>query len=620
MAVSDELRTRVQPFVAKYGTRLKFDMHLFEELTDVELIYAMSAKINEAVCFDNETREMMEAVQEEWRTYEANLAEKVDAAIDKIPSQVTDEVNRYTSSDEFQEQLDATVEPVVEKHTQGMQAQIDANKSAISGLQTTVAGKADASALTALTGRVTQTETKNSTQDEEIKALKARGVWLSEYGASQTGLQNAVAAASFDNPLVIDVDVTMTQPIDVSSDLRVIGLGTINLTPFQASAGTTAMYYFNITGAERVEFDNVRAVSQAIYTPGINILNSDNTGSASNVFLAQVTNVGESVFNGCTAEYCSLVRQNTGNQSVDNSLYLYGCRGVMSENFVNTVNGSVHIHDCDIQCSSNTRTASGYSEYYHGIYIGAVFFDSEVENCNFTAGGDYFVSSALHFNDSSGHDHDVNVTCIGNTVTGYQSAGSFNYGNVIVDGLYMPEGAMGGAKGSVLTVNTQTSIRNAVAKPASSQYSGFQINSSVHLNVESCSFDGISTLFTTTNSTSGASADVHGSFARTYKANTGSVTTMPLTMRAFESTFENFANFATAARAVDLLYSNCTLRTNADSGQTYINVATGSKFTFTGTLDNSGSITLQGEGVKNIDCIQRLWNGTFNHYTTISGT
>lgn len=618
MAVSDELRTRVQPFVAKYGTRLKFDMHMFEELTDVELIYAMSAKINEAVCFDNETREMMEAVQEEWRTYEANLTEKVDAAIDKIPSQVSDEVNRYTSSAEFQEQLDATVEPVVEKHTQGMQAQIDANKGAISGLQTAVAGKADQSALTALTGRVTQTETKNSAQDEEIQALKARGVWLSQYGASQTGLQSAVAAASFENPLVIDVDVTMTQPIEVSSDLRVIGLGTITLAPFQASADTTARYYFIISGAERVEFDNVRAVSQATYTPGINILNSDNTGIASNVFLAQVTNVGKSVFNGCTVEYCSLVRQNTGTKSANNSLYIYGCRGVMSENFVNAVNGSVHIHDCDIQCSSNTRTANNYSEYYHGIYIGAVFFDSEVENCNFTIGGDYFVSSALHFNDSSEDAHDVNVTCIGNTVTGYQSAGSFNYGNVIVDGLYMPEGAMGGANGSVLTVNTPTSIRNAVVKPASSQFRGFQINSGIHLNVQSCSFDGISTLFTTTNSTSGASADVHGSFARTYKANTGSVTTMPLTMHAFESTFENFANFATAAHTVDLLYSNCTLRTNAASGQTYIDVNTGSKFTFTGTLDNSGSISVKGEGVKNIDCIQHLYSGTFNHYTTIS--
>ena len=579
------------PFVAKYCTALGYDMDMLRTMSAQELICAMSEKLNEAVCFDNETRDLVN-----------EQIPKIEAAIDSVPDQVSQEVDEFTSSAEFQEQLDATVEPVVEKHTQGMQAQIDANKSA----------------LTALTSRVAQTEAKNAEQDSAIETLKARGVWLSQYGASQTGLQNAVAAASFENPLVIDVDVTMTQPIDVSSDLRVIGLGTITLTPFQASADTTARYYFNISGAERVEFDNVRAVSQANYTPGINILNSDNTGSASNVFLARVTNVGESVFNGCTAEYCSLVRQNTGTKSANNSLYLYGCRGVMSENFVNCVNGSVHIYDCDIQCSSNTRTANGYSEYYHGIYIGAVFFDSEVENCNFTIGGDYFVSSALHFNDSSKDDHDVNVTCVGNTVTGYQSAGSFNYGNVIVDGLYMPKGAMGGANGSVLTVNTNTSIRNAVAKPAGSQFRGFQINSSVHLNVESCSFDGISTLFTTTNSTSGASADVRGSFARTYKANTGSVTTMPLTMRAFESTFENFANFATAAQTVDLLYSNCTLRTNAESGQTYINVATGSKFTFTGTLDNSGSIVLQGEGVKNIDCIQHLSSGTFDHYTTIS--
>lgn len=595
------------PFVAKYCTVLGFDMDMLRTMSAQELICAMSEKLNEAVRFDNETRGLVN-----------EQIPKIDAAIGKIPDQVDKKVDEYTSSAEFGGYIDGRIEPLVDEKVAGMQAQIDANKGAISGLQTSVSQKADQSALTALAGRVAQTETKNSTQDEEIEALKARGVWLSQYGASQAGLQNAVADASFDNPLVIDVDVTMTQPINVSGDLRVIGVGTINLTPFQATAETTARYYFNISGAGRVEFDNVRAVSQAIYTPGINSLNGDNTGSASNVFLAQVTNVGESVFYGCTAEYCSLVRQNTGTKSVNNSLYLYGCRGVMSENFANVVNGSIHMYDCDIQCSSNTRTANGYSEYYHGIYIGAVFFDSEVENCNFTTGGNYFVSSALHFNDSSEDDHDVNVTCIGNTVSGYQTAGSFNYGNVIVDGLYMPEGAMGGANGSVLTVNTNTLIRNAVAKPASSQFRGFQINSPIHLDVESCSFDGISTMFTTTKSTSGASADVHGSFARTYKANSGSVTTMPLTMRAFESTFENFANFATAAQTVDLLYSNCTLRTNADSGQTYINVAAGSKFTFTGTLDNSGSITLQGEGVKNIDCIQHLYNGAFSHYTTIS--
>lgn len=88
MAVSDELRTRVQPFVAKYGTRLKFDMNMFEELTDVELIYAMSAKINEAVCFDNETREMMEQVQEEWaefeEEFETNLSQTVESELEKM--------------------------------------------------------------------------------------------------------------------------------------------------------------------------------------------------------------------------------------------------------------------------------------------------------------------------------------------------------------------------------------------------------------------------------------------------------------------------------------------------------------------------------------------------------
>lgn len=144
------------PFVAKYCTELGYDMDMLRTMSAQELICAMSGKLNEAVCFDNETREMMEAVQEEWRTYEADLTEKVDAAIDKIPSQVTDEVNRYTSSAEFQEQLDATVEPVVKKHTQGMQAQIDANKSALTALKSQVAAKADKSALTELEQAVAQ--------------------------------------------------------------------------------------------------------------------------------------------------------------------------------------------------------------------------------------------------------------------------------------------------------------------------------------------------------------------------------------------------------------------------------------------------------------------------------
>ena len=151
------------PFVAKYCTALGYDMDMLRTMSAQELICAMSEKLNEAVCFDNATRDLVN-----------EQITKIEAAIEGVPDQVSQEVDEFTSSAEFQEQLDATVEPVVEKHTQGMQAHIDANKSAISGLQTSVSKKADQSALTALTGRVTQTETKNSTQDEEIEALQAQ--------------------------------------------------------------------------------------------------------------------------------------------------------------------------------------------------------------------------------------------------------------------------------------------------------------------------------------------------------------------------------------------------------------------------------------------------------------
>lgn len=149
------------PFVAKYCTALGFDMDMLRTMSAQELICAMSEKLNEVVCFDNETRDLVN-----------EQIPKVEAAIEGVPSQVSREVDEFTSSAEFQEQLDATIEPVVERHTQGMQAEIDANKSAITGLQASVSQKADQSALTALTGRVTQTETKNTTQDEEIEALQ----------------------------------------------------------------------------------------------------------------------------------------------------------------------------------------------------------------------------------------------------------------------------------------------------------------------------------------------------------------------------------------------------------------------------------------------------------------
>lgn len=127
------------PFVAKYCTALGYDMDMLRTMSAQELICAMSEKLNEAVCFDNETRDLVN-----------EQIPKIEAAIDSIPAQVSQEVDKFTSSDEFQQQIYATVEPVVEKHTQGMQAQIDANKSAISGLQASVAGKADQSALTEL--------------------------------------------------------------------------------------------------------------------------------------------------------------------------------------------------------------------------------------------------------------------------------------------------------------------------------------------------------------------------------------------------------------------------------------------------------------------------------------
>ena len=116
------------PFVAKYCTALGYDMDMLRTMSAQELICAMSEKLNEAVCFDNETRDLVN-----------EQIPKIEAAIESVPAQVSQAVDEFTSSDEFQEQLDAAVEPVVEKHTQGMQAQIDANKSAISGLQTQVA-------------------------------------------------------------------------------------------------------------------------------------------------------------------------------------------------------------------------------------------------------------------------------------------------------------------------------------------------------------------------------------------------------------------------------------------------------------------------------------------------
>ena len=181
----------------------------------------------------------------------------------------------------------------------------------------------------------------------------------------------------------------------------------------------------------------------------------------------------------------------------------------------------------------------------------------------------------------------------------------------------MPDGAKGGQNGSVLTVNTDLTLRNAVALPSDAQYRFLQINSDVSVVVESCHVEGVSTGFTTTNSTDGASVTMSGSHLKSYQANTGSITTMPLVLKCYGCTLENFKNYTTTS-AVDLLYSNCTLIPHATSGQLYLNIASGSTLTLTGLVEDSGSIAVQGDGVKNIDCVTHLYNGKFSRYTTIS--
>ena len=80
------------PFVAKYCTAFGYDMDMMRTMSGQELICAMSEKLNEAVCFDNKTREMQEQLEtatEEWENqleqeYVTNLQEKVDVSIDNL--------------------------------------------------------------------------------------------------------------------------------------------------------------------------------------------------------------------------------------------------------------------------------------------------------------------------------------------------------------------------------------------------------------------------------------------------------------------------------------------------------------------------------------------------------
>lgn len=126
------------PFVAKYCTALGYDMDMMRTMSGQELICAMSEKLNEVICFANETRDLVN-----------DQIPKIEAAIDGIPAQVTQEFNEFTSSEEFQEQLDNTVGPVVGSKVSGLQSQINnkADQSDLDELDETVDGLAPTARL-----------------------------------------------------------------------------------------------------------------------------------------------------------------------------------------------------------------------------------------------------------------------------------------------------------------------------------------------------------------------------------------------------------------------------------------------------------------------------------------
>lgn len=91
------------PFVAKYCTALGYDMDMMRTMSGQEMICAMSEKLNEVVCFDNETRDLVN-----------EQIPKIEAAVNAVPAQVTDEVNDYFESSGFNDTLNGKVDEAVE--------------------------------------------------------------------------------------------------------------------------------------------------------------------------------------------------------------------------------------------------------------------------------------------------------------------------------------------------------------------------------------------------------------------------------------------------------------------------------------------------------------------------
>ena len=79
------------PFIAKYCTALGYDMDMLRTMSAQELICAMSSKLNETVCFDNETREMQEQIEAEWKEFEDNFVTNVQGPVDHAVDQLYEE-------------------------------------------------------------------------------------------------------------------------------------------------------------------------------------------------------------------------------------------------------------------------------------------------------------------------------------------------------------------------------------------------------------------------------------------------------------------------------------------------------------------------------------------------
>lgn len=132
------VKSKLAPFVAKYGTRLKFDMDLFQQLTDVQLIYAMSDKLNEMVCFDNGTRDIAEEfarlvveIQDEWENVKDSMGPEIIEAVNEV-------VNEYLGSDEFKLVINESVSKAVDDATSGYDARFEQIEEDIDSIQNTL--------------------------------------------------------------------------------------------------------------------------------------------------------------------------------------------------------------------------------------------------------------------------------------------------------------------------------------------------------------------------------------------------------------------------------------------------------------------------------------------------